>query len=676
MACALLYSRRACQLRASSLSLQAVLVHSTELASGLAYLHACGVVHRDIKPANCLMTASWALQIGALCRQPFVLSSDSTRVLTRGCPVFPSPADFGLAEYDSVLRNSLQASIYGDDGAPPPPGGTGVSGAEQEEDLEGRARPAGATPTGGFHRAHCVGTLAYTAPEVLRRRVASFRSDVFSLAVTCNELATRRQPYADRGRNVALAHTVLDLSYNERDLGVAIAAEGLRPSACGEHGAEQPRGSTHEQARAFDDLVASCWAAEPADRPSCGDVEASLRALCSAFSSASAAADNASPPAAPPPPLRPAWLSPPPPPPPPPPPAAIDRLLTRGGDPLAPIAWPPAPTPSSAGSGAPPYAPVVAASSFADCGLRGADKMEDAHVVLSPLRADAPGAHLFCVFDGHRGAEAAGFAAASLSRALLAAACGAADGGDEERDWDGSGAGTVPSGSSPPPPPPPPPNPAESLLRAFVATDAAFAASDEARCASEAASSGKPRRCPGAAACCALLWGSKLYVANAGDCRAVLCRGGTGFALSRDHTADDPRERQRIEQCGGSVARTQPGGQWRVGGAGLAVTRALGDADCKPHGVTAEPEISMLDVEPDDEFLIIACDGLWDVMDEAAAVALVRSTVREPGMAARRLVTEAMARGSTDNVTAVLAFLRPVSTCRSAWTQHSGDAPD
>lgn len=58
----------------------------------------------------------------------------------------------------------------------------------------------------------------------------------------------------------------------------------------------------------------------------------------------------------------------------------------------------------------------------------------------------------------------------------------------------------------------------------------------------------------------------------------------------------------------------------------------------------------------------MASDGLWATVSNAEAVALVRDTVKEPRMSARRLATEAAARGSTDNITVVVAFLKPVST--------------
>lgn len=74
----------------------------------------------------------------------------------------------------------------------------------------------------------------------------------------------------------------------------------------------------------------------------------------------------------------------------------------------------------------------------------------------------------------------------------------------------------------------------------------------------------------GCAAVVALLHKNKLYVANAGDSRAVLCWGGKAVDLSVDHKPDDPVERQRIQNAGGTV--TQDG---RVNG-GLNLSRALG----------------------------------------------------------------------------------------------------
>lgn len=130
-------------------------------------------------------------------------------------------------------------------------------------------------PSGGFHRQHMMGTLHYTAPEVLMKQVADFASDLYSLAVTCCELATCVAPFSDRARNVALAHTVLDLSYNDMDLAAAIASEGLRP--------QLPAGAA-EPYPGFSALLERCWAPEAARRPAAAEAAAAMAegaaALC------------------------------------------------------------------------------------------------------------------------------------------------------------------------------------------------------------------------------------------------------------------------------------------------------------------------------------------------------------------------------------------------------------
>lgn len=58
----------------------------------------------------------------------------------------------------------------------------------------------------------------------------------------------------------------------------------------------------------------------------------------------------------------------------------------------------------------------------------------------------------------------------------------------------------------------------------------------------------------------------------------------------------------------------------------------------------------------------MASDGLWDVISNAEVVNIIRDTVKEPVMCSKRLATEAAERGSKDNITVIVIFLRPVST--------------
>uniref|UniRef100_A0A0C9S6I7 protein-serine/threonine phosphatase n=1 Tax=Wollemia nobilis TaxID=56998 RepID=A0A0C9S6I7_9CONI len=152
----------------------------------------------------------------------------------------------------------------------------------------------------------------------------------------------------------------------------------------------------------------------------------------------------------------------------------------------------------------------------------------------------------------------------------------------------------------------------------------------------------------GSTASTAVLVGDQLVVANVGDSRAVICRAGEAIALSRDHKPNETDERQRIEDAGGFVMWA---GTWRVGGV-LAVSRAFGDRLLKQY-VVAEPEIKEEIVDDGVEFLILASDGLWDVVSNKEAVALIQST-EDPEQAAKRLTEEAYKKGSADNITCVV----------------------
>ena len=98
----------------------------------------------------------------------------------------------------------------------------------------------------------------------------------------------------------------------------------------------------------------------------------------------------------------------------------------------------------------------------------------------------------------------------------------------------------------------------------------------------------------------------------------------------------------------------------------LEVARAFGDLEqhtgCKPAGLSATPEVRSETVRREDEFVILASDGLWRVLDSQAAVRLARADLRahaNVAMAAERLVEGALHR-TDDNVTVLLVLLRPV----------------
>jgi len=161
----------------------------------------------------------------------------------------------------------------------------------------------------------------------------------------------------------------------------------------------------------------------------------------------------------------------------------------------------------------------------------------------------------------------------------------------------------------------------------------------------------------------AVFLGFKLYCANVGDSRAVLCKGPNSVRLTVDHTPSLDEEKKRIEELGGKVTEL-PNGSARLNGKS-AVSRCLGDnhdAYIAPY-LSRVPHVSVTDFEKEGDDcegqlgLILACDGLWDVVAEDEAAKIVHEEIIEgqgPGEAAKRLVNAAYERGSTDNISVVV----------------------
>mmetsp|Transcript_89 Transcript_89/g.311 ORF Transcript_89/g.311 Transcript_89/m.311 type:complete len:310 (-) Transcript_89:79-1008(-) len=139
-----------------------------------------------------------------------------------------------------------------------------------------------------------------------------------------------------------------------------------------------------------------------------------------------------------------------------------------------------------------------------------------------------------------------------------------------------------------------------------------------------------------------------LYVANVGDARAVLARNGKGLRLTYDHKASDAGETKRIQEAGGFVVMN------RVNGI-LAVTRSLGDRAMKDY-VSGEPYTTETVLEEGDTHLILACDGVWDVISDDSAVELVMQ-FDKCQEAAKKLLIASLRGGSTDNISVMVLKL-------------------
>ncbi|KAG8381932.1 hypothetical protein BUALT_Bualt05G0024100 [Buddleja alternifolia] len=149
----------------------------------------------------------------------------------------------------------------------------------------------------------------------------------------------------------------------------------------------------------------------------------------------------------------------------------------------------------------------------------------------------------------------------------------------------------------------------------------------------------------GSTACVAIIRENQLVVANAGDSRCVISRNGQAYNLSRDHKPDLEVERDRILKAGGFIHAG------RVNGS-LNLARAIGEVlfDCyrnfyygsscdmefkqnkflpaEKQVVTASPDINIVELCDDDEFIVLACDGIWDCMSSQQLVDFIREQLK------------------------------------------------
>ncbi|CAM8959433.1 unnamed protein product [Rhodiola kirilowii] len=279
------------------------------------------------------------------------------------------------------------------------------------------------------------------------------------------------------------------------------------------------------------------------------------------------------------------------------------------------------------------YVPTIRSGSFSDIGPRRC--MEDEHVriddlttYLGPVFTFPKPSAFYGVFDGHGGPDAAAYVRKNLNRFFFEDAsfpqrCEVDSGFIEEIET--------------------------SLSKAFLMADLALIEDTGVSSSS------------GTTALTAMIIESLLIVANAGDCRAVLCRKGEAIDMSQDHRPTYQSERRRVEELGGFIDDGYLNGV-------LSVTRALGDWDMKfprgsPSPLIAEPEFRQVTLTEDDEFLVLGCDGIWDVMTSQHAVNLVRRGLQrhdDPNQSARDLVMEALRLNTFDNLTVIVVCFSPI----------------
>ncbi|XP_023287771.1 probable protein phosphatase 2C T23F11.1 isoform X2 [Orussus abietinus] len=253
-------------------------------------------------------------------------------------------------------------------------------------------------------------------------------------------------------------------------------------------------------------------------------------------------------------------------------------------------------------------------------------KMEDSHVHILSL-PDDPGTAFFAVYDGH-GVAMAQYAGMHLHEYII------------KRPEYKQG------------------NIAEAIRQGFLDLDKAVRYDPSMKDEQS-----------GTTVIALLIKDNILYSANAGDSRAVASVLGRTVMLSEDHKPTLARERERIEAAGGWVEFNRVNGH-------LALSRALGDFVFKMNAnkpaeeqiVTAYPDVRQFDITEDWEFALLACDGIWDVMNNEDVVQFVRdrlagsleaSPLVDPEEICEELMTRCLAPDALmgtgcDNMTVVL----------------------
>lgn len=228
------------------------------------------------------------------------------------------------------------------------------------------------------------------------------------------------------------------------------------------------------------------------------------------------------------------------------------------------------------------------------------------------MKAAGIDASLYGVFDGHGGHLAAQYCKEYLLQCIAS-----------DPEWE----------SSPP----------RAISRSFKKVDSEFSGKAKAQTLND-----------GTTAIVAAFHAGKIYVGNAGDSRAIVVqKGGRCKVMSMDHRPDRKDEENRIKKLGGKIIYW---GRWRVEGV-LAVSRAIGDVSFQPY-ITAEPEIIEKSIEPDDEYLVLATDGLWDVMENEDVARYVLNSRKDFLNISKKLCSESLILGSSDNVTVLVIDIK------------------
>jgi len=139
---------------------------------------------------------------------------------------------------------------------------------------------------------------------------------------------------------------------------------------------------------------------------------------------------------------------------------------------------------------------------------------------------------------------------------------------------------------------------------------------------------------------------NKIYCANVGDSTAFIIYDNFIKKISTDHKCSDPKEEERIILSGGKVTKNRVMGQ-------LVLSRCLGDLYCKKYGVINTPDISVNKIDKNIKYVVIASDGVWDVVNENEILNLSKKQKNAEEFC-KELVKLSIEKNTKDNVSCIV----------------------
>ncbi len=143
-----------------------------------------------------------------------------------------------------------------------------------------------------------------------------------------------------------------------------------------------------------------------------------------------------------------------------------------------------------------------------------------------------------------------------------------------------------------------------------------------------------------------------MNIVNLGDCRLVIVyKNGGVKQVTVDHKPDDKVEKDRLEKMGGEIYKDSEG-TIRIGD--LSLSRAFGDGDNLPY-ISQKPDIYYKKITPETKYVVMGCDGLWDVINNNDLFKLLNKFKQNNSKnLASDLAQEALKKGTTDNVSVIV----------------------